>query len=154
MIAPALYSSASTDWSTPQWLFNVLHEAFEFDLDVAASRDNAKVPRYYTEEDNGLIQPWAPYNVWCNPPYGRKIGAWVERGFTESNNEATVVMLLPARTCTRWFHEWVYGQATVRFLRGRLKFGTSTNSAPFPSMVVAWGPFRSKLNKVVFPWPR
>lgn len=75
-------------------------------------------------------------SVWCNPPYGREIGKWVEKAYNESLNGVTVVMLLPARTDTKWFHEFVYGKTEIRFLRGRLKFGDSKNSAPFPSMVV------------------
>lgn len=74
--------------------------------------------------------------VWCNPPYGREIGKWVEKAYDESLKGAMVVMLLPARTDTRWFHDYIYNKAEIRFVRGRLKFGDSKNSAPFPSMVV------------------
>ena len=76
--------------------------------------------------------------VWCNPPYGREIGKWVEKAYKESLEGATVVMLLPARTDTKWFHDYIYGKAEIRFVRGRLKFGDSKNSAPFPSMVVVY----------------
>ena len=74
--------------------------------------------------------------VWCNPPYGREIGKWVEKAYNESLAGVTVVMLLPARTDTKWFHDYIYGKAEIRFVRGRLKFGDSKNSAPFPSMVI------------------
>ena len=76
--------------------------------------------------------------VWCNPPYGREIGKWVEKAYNESLVGVTVVMLLPARTDTKWFHDYIYGKAEIRFVRGRLKFGDSKNSAPFPSMVVVF----------------
>lgn len=76
--------------------------------------------------------------VWCNPPYGREIGKWVEKAYKESLEGATVVLLLPARTDTKWFHDYIYGKAEIRFVRGRLKFGDGKNSAPFPSMVVVF----------------
>lgn len=126
------FSSKSDEWSTPQDFFDTLDSEFHFDLDVCALPENAKCPNYYTPEDNGLVQPWAG-TIWCNPPYGREIGKWVEKA---ANSGTTVVMLLPARTDTKWFHDWIYGKAEVRFVRGRLKFGGCPNAAPFPSMVV------------------
>lgn len=136
-----MFSSKTGLWETPQDFFDELDSEFHFDLDVCALPENAKCARYYTPEQNGLSQPWAGI-CWCNPPYGREIGSWVRKGFLSSVEEgATVVMLLPARTDTRWFHEYIYGKAEVRFIKGRLKFGGSTNSAPFPSMVVI---FREK----------
>ena len=79
------------------------------------------------------------YRVFCNPPYGRNIGKWVEKAYTESQKPNTlVVMLIHARTDTRWFHNWVYGKAEIRFIKGRLKFGGQKNNAPFPSMVVVY----------------
>ena len=80
------------------------------------------------------------YTYWCNPPYGREIGRWVQKAFLSSKDGSTVVMLLPARTDTKWFHEYIYNQAEIRFIKGRLKFGNSKNSAPFPSMVVVFRP--------------
>ena len=75
--------------------------------------------------------------MFCNPPYGRVIGLWVEKAYTESKKPDTlVVMLIPARTDTKWFHEYIYGKAEIRFIKGRLKFGGCKNAAPFPSMVV------------------
>lgn len=127
-----LFSSNKENWETPQWLFNKLDQEFKFTIDVCADITNNKCNRYYTEIDNGLIQDWAGETVWCNPPYGRKIGDWVKKA---AKSQATVVMLLPARTDTRWFHEYIYNKAEVRFIKGRLKFGTSLNSAPFPSMI-------------------
>lgn len=131
-----MFSSKTGLWETPQDFFDELDQEFHFDLDVCALPENAKCARYYTPEQDGLSQPWAG-TCWCNPPYGREIGSWVRKGFLSSvEGGATVVMLLPARTDTRWFHEYIYGKAEVRFIKGRLKFGGSTNSAPFPSMIV------------------
>ena len=126
-----MFSSKTDLWETPQDFFDALNEEFGFDLDVCAIPENAKCKRYYTPEQDGLAHPWTGV-VWCNPPYGRQLHRWVEKA---ANSAATVVMLLPARTDTRWFHDYIYGKAEVRFVRGRLKFGGSKNSAPFPSMV-------------------
>ena len=128
-----LFSSNKEDWETPQNLFNQLNKEFNFTVDVASSEENHKCNRYYTEKENGLLQDWNNETVWCNPPYGRKIGDWVKKA---SESKATVVMLLPARTDTKWFHEYIYNKAEIRFIKGRLKFGNSVNSAPFPSMIV------------------
>lgn len=128
-----LFSSKKEDWETPQDLFNKLDKEFKFTVDVASSEENHKCNRYYTEKDNGLLQNWDNETVWCNPPYGRKIGDWVKKA---SESKAIVVMLLPARTDTKWFHEYIYNKTEIRFIKGRLKFGNSVNSAPFPSMIV------------------
>lgn len=131
-----LFSSANGCWETPQDFFDNLDAEFHFTIDVAALPENAKCSNYYTPEDNGLLQPWTG-TVWCNPPYGRRVGDWVRKASDESTrNGNTVVMLLPARVDTKWFHDYIYGKAEVRFVRGRLKFGGSVNAAPFPSMVV------------------
>lgn len=133
-----MFSSKSDLWETPQDLFDKLNAEFRFTLDVCATADNAKCLRYYTPEQDGLSQPWEGI-VRCNPPYGRGVGAWVQRAALSALAGATVVMLLPARTDTRWFHRWIYRRAEIRFLPGRLKFGGAKNSAPFPSMVCIWG---------------
>ena len=134
-----MFSSKTDLWETPKDLFDKLNNEFHFTLDVCATPENAKCEEFYTKEQDGLKQPWKG-TVWCNPPYGRQIGEWVRRGFFASRSGNTVVMLLPARTDTRWFHEYIYGKAEIRFIRGRLKFGGSKNSAPFPSMVVVFMP--------------
>ena len=134
-----MFSSKTDLWETPQDLFDKLNNEFHFTLDVCATPENAKCDSFYTKEQDGLSQPWKGV-VWCNPPYGKQIGSWVRRGFFASLSGNTVVMLLPARTDTRWFHEYIYGKAEIRFIRGRLKFGESKNSAPFPSMVVVFMP--------------
>lgn len=125
--------SATVEWATPQNLFDELNREFGFTVDVAANTDNAKVSRYYTKEVDGLSQSWDGETVWCNPPYGREIADWVKKAAT---SEATTVMLVPARTDVRWFHDYVYGIAETRFIRGRLKFGNAKENAPFPSMII------------------
>lgn len=131
------FSSKTDLWATPQDFFNELNKEFGFNLDPCANEQNAKCEKFFTEEQNGLIQDWDGARVFCNPPYGRKIGDWVKKA-SETKGGGIVVMLLPSRTDTRWFHNYIYGKAEIRFLKGRLKFGGSENSAPFPSMVVVF----------------
>ena len=136
MINESLFSIKTDMWETPQDFFDMLNEEFHFTLDACAIPENAKCPIYYSPEQDGLSQPWDGV-VWCNPPYGRQIGRWVEKAALAALvGGSTVVMLLPARTDTAWFHNWIYGRAEIRFIKGRLKFGGSHNAAPFPSMVV------------------
>lgn len=137
-----LFSSKSVVWETPQDLFDKLNAEFHFDLDVCALPENAKCERYYTPEDDGLLQPWNGV-CWCNPPYGKTIGKWVQKAYETFAGGGTVVMLLPARTDTKWFHEYIYNKAEIRFIKGRLKFGNSKNAAPFPSMIVVFDGRRS-----------
>lgn len=137
-----LFSSKTEMWETPQELFEKLNDEFHFTVDVCATAENAKCEKYYTPEIDGLSQPWNG-TVWCNPPYGRQIGKWVFAASVASGvRNATVVMLLPARTDTRWFHDYIYQKERVeiRFIKGRLKFGESKNSAPFPSMICIFRP--------------
>lgn len=133
-----MFSSKSEVWSTPQDFYDKYNAKYHFNLEPCATSENAKCEEYYTEEDNGLIQNWGGYRVFCNPPYGRGIGKWVAKGYAESKKpNTTVVMLLPARTDTAWFHDYC-AKGKIEFLRGRLKFGESNNNAPFPSMVVVF----------------
>lgn len=139
MVSPVMYSSLSDEWETPQELFDYWDNVFHFTLDPCASEENHKCSLFYTKEDDGLSKDWRGHTVFVNPPYGREIGKWVEKCYLEAQKKNTkVVALLPARTDTRWFHDWIYHTALVYFLRGRLKFSKSKNSAPFPSMIVIW----------------
>lgn len=138
MNTDVMFSSKTDMWETPQDLYEKLNQEFHFTLDVCALPENAKCARYYTPEQDGLSQLWEG-SVWCNPPYGRGVGAWVKKAAQSALGGATVVMLLPARTDTAWFHDWIYRRAEIRFIRGRLKFGGAKNSAPFPSMIVIFG---------------
>jgi len=118
-----MFSSKSDLWETPQDFFDRLNEEFHFDLDVCALPENAKCERFYTPEMDGLKQPWEG-TCWCNPPYGKySIIKWVQKADLSTTSGSTVVMLLPARTDTQWFHEFVLGKAEIRFVKGRLKFG-------------------------------
>lgn len=137
------FSSKKQDWATPQDFFDKLNEEFHFTLDPCADDQNHKCEKYFTEEQDGLNQDWSDERVFCNPPYGRDVPKWVKKCFDETHtgNCELAVMLLHARTDTRWFHDYIYHKADeVRFVKGRLKFGGQTTNAPFPSMVVVfWG---------------
>ena len=139
MITTGLFTSNTDLWATPQYFFDKLNQRFNFDLDVCALPENAKCDKYFTPEIDGLKQDW---NGTCfmNPPYGREIGKWVEKAYNEAQRGNVIVALLPARTDTKWFHDHIYMMYGVEFelLKGRLKFGNSKNSAPFPSMVVVF----------------
>lgn len=139
MITKGLYTSNKDDWETPQDLYDDLNWEFHFTLDAAASPENAKCEKYFTKKDDALKQEWGNNVIWCNPPYGRQIGKFVEKAFYTLLRfpRSIVVMLLPARTDTKWFHEYIYkNKAEIRFLKGRLHFSNSKNAAPFPSMIV------------------
>lgn len=138
MKTETLWSSNSAEWETPQDLFDSLNGLHHFTLDAAASECNAKCARYFTKEQDALQQKWEGETVWLNPPYGRQIGAWVKKAYEESRKPGTkVVCLLPARTDTKWFHDYAL-KGSVRFLKGRIKFGGSDNNAPFPSIIVTF----------------
>lgn len=143
MMNEGMYSSKSDDWGTPQKLFDELNAEFNFDVDVCASAENAKCHRYFSKEENGLEQDWTKFNTcFMNPPYGRQIGTWIEKAYDTSVNGTTVVCLLPARTDTRWFHDYCL-KGEITFIKGRLKFNDGKVPAPFPSMIVV---FRGKDN--------
>lgn len=138
------FSSTTDDWATPPDLFQKLDARWRFTLDVCANAENAKVPLFFTREQDGLAQSWAGNACWMNPPYGRAIGGWVAKAVSESRLPGTIVVaLLPARTDTRWWSNWVAPFARVAFLRGRLKFGGAKSGAPFPSVIAVY-PKRAK----------
>ena len=126
------------EWATPQWLFDQLDAEFHFTLDPCSTDENAKCRKHYTALEDGLTQDWSGETVFCNPPYGRGLTAWVQKCCLHATGGGIAVMLLPARTDTGWFHDYIYRKAEVRFLRGRVKFGGSKWNAPFPSMVVVF----------------
>jgi site-specific DNA-methyltransferase (adenine-specific) len=150
-----MFSRQSDEWETPQALFDALDAEFRFMLDAAASAANAKCREFFGsggewDTPDGLLvdwRQWTGFPIWLNPPYS-KCAQFVAKAADEAAKGCTVVMLLPARTCTRWFHAHIWNADThqprpgveVRFLKGRLKFGSSQNSAPFPSMVVVFRP--------------
>lgn len=132
------FSSATDMWSTPQAFFDKLNDEFHFDLDVCATDDNHKCNRYFTKEIDGLSQEWTG-TIWCNPPYGRGIGAWIKKAYEASLAGHTAVLLVPSRTDTKWFHDYCM-KGEIRFVKGRLKFGDAKTNAPFPSVVVVFKP--------------
>lgn len=135
------FSSRTNEWATPQDLFYELNKEFNFDLDPCASQENHKCKGWYGKEDDGLSKNWDGHTIFMNPPYGREIGKWIKKA--SETKKGVVVCLLPSRTDTKWFHDYIYypmvlGDKSIsfRFLKGRIKFGDSKNSAPFPSMIV------------------
>lgn len=128
------------DWETPDWLFRRQHEKYHFTVDVCADIRNHKLPRYWDAATDGLRQSWAGERCWMNPPYGREIKRWVQKACLEAaHDRALVVALLPVRTDTHWWHDWVQGRAEVEFLRGRVRFNGGRADAPFPSCIAVWG---------------
>ena len=148
-VQKTLFSSASGEWATPQDFFEKLNWRFgPFDLDPCATPYNTKCENFYTEAENGLTKDWGGHIVFVNPPYGRGIDEWIAKAYAESQKEHTrVIMLIPARTDTRYWHDFVMKAKEIHFIKGRLKFGDAKNAAPFPSAVVvfenthrdAWG---------------
>lgn len=131
----SVHFSSKTDlWYTPEDFYQKYNDVFNFETDVCATHENAKCANYYTEETNGLSQNWKGI-CWMNPPYGRTIKEWMKKAYESSLNGATVVCLVPARTDTNWWHDYAM-KGEIEFIKGRLKFGGSKNSAPFPSAVV------------------
>ncbi len=133
------YMSESNEWATPQDLFDELDKEFHFTLDPCSTDENHKCEKYYTKETDGLSQNWGGERVFVNPPYGQEISKWVEKSYREGTKDNTlVVMLIPSRTDTRYFHDYIYQRCEIRFVKGRLKFGDGKGSAPFPSMLVIY----------------
>lgn len=140
-----MFSSKSNEWETPMGFYQKLNKQFKFTLDPCCTPETAKCENYYTMEDDGLSKSWKDQVVFVNPPYGN-IKEWVKKAHDESiNNGAVVVMLIPARTDTRYWHEYIMEEAdSIYFVKGRLKFGQSQNAAPFPSAVVVFDRRRFK----------
>jgi len=131
-----MFSSNDMTWETPQWLFDKLDKEFNFTLDVCALPETAKCKNYYTPQIDGLKQDWEDNICWMNPPYGREVGVWIEKAYKESLKGAIIVCLIPSRTDTKYWHDYCMKANEIRFVKGRLKFGDSKNSAPFPSAIV------------------
>ena len=139
----ATLSSKSDEWSTPQDLFDALDNEFHFTLDPCCTPATAKCDKYFSITENGLLQDWSGDTVFCNPPYSQ-VAKWIRKAYGESLAGATVVCLVASRTDTRWWHAYAM-KAEIRFLRGRLKFGGSKYSAPFPSAVIVFRPRQFRL---------
>jgi len=119
----ALFSSASQHWATPKALYGELNREFGFTLDPCPLNGS-----------EGLTRSWKGERVYCNPPYGKGITSWLAKAAEPD----LAVYLLPARTDTKWWHDYAMRATEIRFLKGRLKFGSATNSAPFPSVVLIY----------------
>ena len=136
-----LFGSGKEDWETPQYLFDELNREFGFTLDPCAETKNAKCVKYYTPSEDGLAQDWTGEVIFCNPPYGHKQDKWIRKCYEHGASGGVAVMLLPARTDTARFHDFILSKAEIRFIRGRLKFVGAMYPAPFPSMLAI---FRGK----------
>ncbi|WP_419154285.1 DNA N-6-adenine-methyltransferase [Weissella viridescens] len=139
----AAMTSNKQDWETPQRFFDKLNDRFNFDLDAAATSENHKLDNYITPEMNALECEWDG-NVFINPPYGKQLKYFVKKAFEEykRDSDRVIVMLIPARTDTSYWHDYIFENAKIEFLRGRLKFevnGESKYPAPFPSALVIFG---------------
>jgi phage N-6-adenine-methyltransferase len=150
MLNAGMMSSETDQWATPYAFFAALDSEFGFETDVCALPENAKCPRYFTPEDDGLSREWSGV-CWMNPPYGKAIGRWMRKAFEASRLGATVVCLVPARTDAGWWHRYAM-RGEIRFVRGRLKFGGGENSAPFPSAVVIFRPTAQGEQQHSFGW--
>ena len=134
-----IFSSKTDAWSTPQSFYDKLNKTYTFTLDPCASAKTAKCTSYFTEEDDGLEKDWSGHSVFMNPPYGKGIGEWLRKAREEGQKDNTsVVCLIPSRTDTKYFHDYCMRSDLLYFVKGRLKFGDSKNSAPFPSMIVVF----------------
>ena len=134
----ALFTSNSDEWKTPLELYTRLNKRYKFTLDPCSTKENHLCDKYYTKEENGLCKSWKGETVFVNPPYS-EIKLWVEKCYKEyETNGTTVVMLIPSRTDTRYFHDYIYHKAEIEFIKGRLHFNNSKNGAPFPSMIVIY----------------
>lgn len=136
-----LFSQNSDEWETPLNLFNEYDKIYNFDLDCCATEQNKKCKNFYSIKENALlINDWNGKNIWCNPPYSRGLqDKFIKKCYEESLKNKTVVLLIPARTDKIIWHHIIFKYASeIRFLKGRLKFSNSKNSAPFPSAVIVF----------------
>jgi len=135
-----MFSSKTGEWTTPQNFFDKLNWRFgPFDLDPCADDSNTKCKNFFTKSEDGLTKSWEGFTSFVNPPYGRGIEKWIKKGYEEARQDYTkVIMLIPARPDTKYWHQYVMKADEVYFVKGRLKFGDSENSAPFPSAVIVF----------------
>lgn len=152
MVSKVLFESRSEEWETPQALFNYLDGIFHFTLDPCANDQNFKCAKYFTKEQDGLRQDWSHDVVFVNPPYGRDTAKWVKKSVQEMVRGATVVLLIAARTDTKWWHDWVCFADEVWFLKGRVKFEGGKYSSTFPSVVVVFRPNSNRMKMALVDW--
>jgi phage N-6-adenine-methyltransferase len=130
-------------WSTPAALFDELHREFKFDIDLCADDDNAKLP-HYIRADRSMASTWLGLGRgWLNPPYGKEIGAWLEKALWSAQRGAFIVALVPGRTNAPWWHDIVMKAAEVRFIRSKVPFvdhnGKNTGVPPYGSVIAVFG---------------
>ena len=142
MFNNVFFSSLRSDWTTPRKLFFDLNQKYNFDIDLCASDFNALCKEYYTIDNSCFNVCCHNKKIFCNPPYSRDMYKFIEKCYSLYLDNNLVVMLLPVRTDTKWFHDFIYHKADIEFIKGRLKFGGSKNSAPFPSMICILNPFK------------
>jgi len=158
-------SSKSDEWETPKDLFDELNKEFNFTLDPCCTKENAKCKNNYTKNDDGLSKSWKNEIVFVNPPYGRKIGKWIKKSYEESLNGNIIVLLIPARTDTLYWHNYIFNKAEIVFIKGRLKFinrslpsyneNGKLSPAPFPSAIIIYNgkndiqKFTKRINKFI-----
>ena len=126
MINKGLFTSGSVHWATPSELYQVLDAEFHFNDDPCPLHGS-----------RGLEREWGT-RTFCNPPYGRVIGEWLKKAYSEAQKGKIVVCLIPSRTDTKWWHEIIMHASEIRFMKGRLRFGNSKQGAPFPSAIVVF----------------
>ena len=144
-INKSMLTSTTDLWSTPQYFFDEMNSIYgPFTIDVCADASNAKCTVFFDKDKNGLKQKWYG-KCWMNPPYGKTIKEWMKKAYESAQNGATVVCLVPARTDTKWWHDYVMKADEIRFIKGRLKFGNAKNSAPFPSAIVIFKGFKNEI---------
>jgi len=134
------FESTKQEWKTPDNVFDPLDEEFHFDIDLAADKTNHKCKRYFSEKNNALIKDWRG-TCWLNPPFGNKYGTikdWVRKSYEESMKNNIIVMLIPTRTNTNWWSEYVMKSKEIRFIRGRPKFGDSKHGLPQPLAIIVF----------------
>lgn len=151
-----MWSSEDPKWRTPPYIFEFYDNIYKFNLDAAASKQNAKCRQFLTQKDNSLDTNWCKKGrvIWLNPPYSRQMGAWIEKAYKESQKGCTVACLIYARTDTRWWHDYVMKAWKIHFIKGRIKFLTSKKgqksaAAPAPSCLVVFKPNRKKFPTIV-----
>ena len=122
-----LFTSLRTNWKTPKAIFEALNSEFHLDYDPCPT----------SPEVDGLESDWGNINF-VNPPYGKEINKWIQKGYAEFLRGKTVVFLLPSRTDTAWWHDYIMKATEIRFIRGRLRFDDQKTPAPFPSAIAVF----------------
>ena len=156
MVSRTLMSSERLDWVTPWNLFNPIKETYSLNFDAAAQKHNAKLPSFISPEDNALTCRWADYGTraWLNPPYGRETGKFIDAAVRSLDDGVElVVALVAARTDTVWFFRAMERAQAIWLLKGRIKFGESKSSAPFPSAIIIWNRTGEKFGIPDKRWP-